>query len=211
MGSTLSSSAFRQWVAEFLALFFLIGGLAGIAVGASLILNSERTLRFFNTLNRWVSLRRASRPLEIPRDTTQVVKKHRLWLAAAFVAGGAFSIFVLATKFDANATILGLNLTGMRAPIASWIVDSGRWILIAGNAVAVAVGILLAFYPAALAALETGGSRWYSGRQFTKGADTMNLSLDKWVTAYPRRAGVIIVLASLLLLGTLGVTLLGQR
>ncbi|MBM3357156.1 MAG: hypothetical protein FJY54_05460 [Betaproteobacteria bacterium] len=211
MESILSSSAFRQWVAEVLALFFLVGGFAGIAVGVSLIMNSERTLRFFNSMNRWVSVRRASRPLEIPRDTTRVIQKHRRWLAAAFIAGGAFSIFILVTKFDANATILGLNLTAVRTPVASWIVDSGRWILIAGNVVAVVVGILLAFFPAALAVLEAGGSRWYSGRQLLKGADMMNVSLDKWVTANPRRAGVVITAASLLMMGNFGIMLLGQR
>ncbi len=203
--------AFRQWVAQALTAFFLVGGLAGVVVGLSLIVNSERTLRFFGTMNRWVSMRSATRPLEIPRDTSRAVQKHRRWLAVAFIAGGAFVTFILATKFDANAAIKLLNLTALHPSSASWIVESYRWILIAGNLIAVLVGILLAFFPAALAALEAGGGRWFSERQIFKGADDLNLTLDKWVAAYPRRAGVIITAGALLMLGNFGITLLGMR
>ena len=203
--------AFRQWVAQALTVFILVGGLVGVVVGLSLIVNNERTLRFFGTMNRWVSMRRATRPLEIPRDTSRAVQKHRRWLAAAFIAGGAFTTFMLATKFDANAAKQLLNLTALHPSIASWIVESYRWILIVGNLIAVLVGIVLAFFPAALAALEAGGGRWFSERRLFKGADTQNLSLDKWVAAYPRRAGAIITVGALLMLGNFGIALLGMR
>lgn len=207
----LSNSAFRQWIVQALTVFFLVGGLVGIAVGVSLIVNSERTLRFFGTLNRWVSMRSATRPLEIPRDTAQAVQKHHYWLGAVFIAGGAFATFVLATKFDANAARQMLNLTALHPVIALLIVDSGRWILIVGNLVVVVAGILLAFFPAALAALEAGGSTWFSERRAFRGADTPNLSLDNWVTAHPRGAGVIIAAGALLMMGNMGIMLLGMR
>ena len=65
-------------------LFFLLGGVALLAVGVSLIVNSAGALRFFGSMNRWVSMRRMSRPLEIPRDTRQAVQKYRHVLAAIF-------------------------------------------------------------------------------------------------------------------------------
>lgn len=211
MDLILNSGAFRQWVAEVMAAFILLGGLVGIAVGVSLIVSSERTLRFFGTLNRWVSMRDAVRPLETLRDTTQAVQRYRRWLAVVFIAGGAFATFILTTKFDANAARQLLNLQNMRPVIAFWLVDGARWILIVGNLVAVAVGILLAFFPAALAALESRGSKWYSEQQYLKDADTLHLSLDNWVAAYPRRAGVIITLGVLLMMCNFGIMLLGIR
>lgn len=211
MGQLLENYAFRQWVAQALTGFFLVGGLVGVAVGLGLIVNSERTLRFFGTVNRWVSMRRATRPLEIPRDTSRAVQKNRRWLAAAFIAGGAFATYILTTKFNANAASQLLNLTALHPSIASWIVDSARLILIAGNLIAVLAGILLAFFPAALAALEAGGSSWFSERRLVKGVDTQNVSLDKWVAAHPRSAGAIITAGALLLLGNFGIMLLGMR
>ena len=210
MEAILNSSAFRQWIAEVLTVFFLVGGLVGVAVGVSLIVNSERTLRFFGTMNRWVSLRSTSRPLEIPRDTTQAVQKYRYWLGAVFVAGGAFATFILATQYDANAATKMFNLTALRPVVALWIVDSARWILIVGNLVAIVVGILLAFFPAALAALEARGSSWFSERRLLKGGDNQNLTLDSWVAAYPRRAGVIITAGALLMIGNFAIMLLGK-
>ena len=210
MEAILNSSAFRQWVAQVLTVFFLVGGVVGVAVGVSLIVNSERTLRFFGTMNRWVSLRSASRPLEIPRDTTQAVQKHRYWLGAVFIAGGAFATFILATKFDAGAARQLLNLTALHPLIAAWLVDAARWILIVGNAVAVVVGVLLAFFPAVLAALEARGSSWFSERRLLKGGDNQNLTLDSWVAAYPRRAGVIITAGALLMIGNFAIMLLGK-
>lgn len=207
----LNSSAFRQWIALALTVFFLVGGLVGVAVGVSLIVRSERTLRFFGIMNRWVSLRGAARPLEIPRDTTQAVQRYRHWLGAVFIVGGAFATFILATRFSAGAARQLLNLTALHPTIASWAVDSARWILIVGNLVAVVVGILLAFFPAALAALEARGGSWFSERRLLKGGDTQNLSLDKWVAAHPRRAGVIMVVGALLMMGNFGIMLLGTR
>ena len=211
MDLILNSGAVRRWVAEVLTVFFLLGGLVGIAVGVSLIVNSGRTLRLFGTLNRWVSLRRASRPLEIPRDTTQAVQRNRRWLAAVFIAGGAFTTYILATKFEANAAIKMFNLMALRPVVSMWIVESGRWILVVGNLIAVVAGILLAFFPAVVATLETGGSRWFSERRLLKGSDALNLTLDKWVAAYPRPAGAIITAGALLMIGNFGIMLLGMR
>jgi len=211
MDLILNSGAVRRWVAEVLTVFFLFGGLVGIAVGVGLILKSERTLRLFGILNRWVSLRRASRPLEISRDTTQAVQRNRRWLAAVFIAGGAFTVFILATKFEANAARQMFNLMALRPPVGVWIVESGRWILIVGNLIAVVAGILLAFFPSTVAALEARGSRWFSERRILKGSDNQNLTLDRWVAAYPRPAGVIITAGALLMMGNFGVMLLGMR
>jgi hypothetical protein len=211
MDLILNSSAVRRWVAEILTVFFLIGGLVGIAVGVGLIVRSEQTLRFFGSLNRWISLRRAARPLEIPRDTTAAVQKSRRWLAAAFIVGGAFTTYILATKFEANAAIKMFNLAALRPSIGLWIVESGRWILIVGNLLAVVAGILLAFFPPVVAALETRGSRWFSERRILKGTDNQNLTLDRWVAAYPRPAGAIITAGALILIGNFGIMLLGMR
>lgn len=207
----IDSLAFRQWAMHSMVVLFFVGGLVGLAAGVSLIFFSDRTLGFFNSLNRWVSMRSASKPLEIPRDTTHLAQKYRHWLAVFFVAGALFSIYILATKFDARAAIFALNLESLRAPIAAWVVESVRWLLIAGNLTAVAVGILLGFFPATLIAIEARGGNWYSERRIIKGADTMNLSLDKWVTAFPRTTGVIFTLTTLILVSNFGFMLFGVR
>jgi hypothetical protein len=207
----LNSPAFMQWIAESLVLFFLLGGVAVLAVGLGLFFNSEGTLRHFDTLNRWVSLRRTSRPLEVVRDTRPAVRKYRRWLAAIFVAGGAYALYGLVARFDAGAVIFALRLDFLRPDFASWAIESARWVLIAGNLAAIAVGFALAFAPASVEAVETRGSQWYSERQITKGSDALRLPLDTRVAQSPRASGLIIAFFGLALIGAFALMLFGVR
>lgn len=200
----LDSITFRDWLARFLVLLFLVGGAAMFVAGLGLILRSAATLRFFSSMNRWVSTRRTLRPVEIPRDTGLAVHRYRHWLGAIFIAGGAYAIYSLATEYNARAAILLLGLDIFRPAFATWIVDSIRWILIVGNAAAIVVGVMLAFFPGALAALEARGSRWYSERQLATNRDAMNLTLDDWVARHPRASGCVITFFALVLLGAFG-------
>lgn len=207
----IDSYAFRQWAFQFTVVLFLVGGLAVLAVGVGLIVARAGTLRFFVAMNRWVSTRRAFKPIEVARDTRQAVQRHRRWLAVVFIAGAAFALYGLATWFDARAVSFVFGLDPRPSSVASWLVESVRWVLIVGNLTAIVIGIMLGFFPDALAALEARGSRWYSDRQLVKGGDAMNLALDNWVAAFPRSAGWIITVAGLILVGDFGIMLSGIR
>ncbi len=203
----LDTPVFRLWFAQSAVLFFFISGLVLLAAGAALILRSAAALRFFGTLNRWVSMRRATRPLEIPRDTQPLVRRRRHLIAVFVIAAGVFAISGLLTQYDARAAARLLGLESLRPDLALWLADSARWLLIAGNALGIAVGILLAFFPGLLSRMEARGSDWYSERRMAKGADAMNTGLDAQVAAHPRAAGVIITLMALLLIGAFGLLL----
>jgi hypothetical protein len=205
--NVVESHAFRLWLAQVIVAFFLVAGVALFAVGISLVVNSVGALRFFGGMNRWVSMRRATKPLEISRDTRQAVQKHRYWLAAIFVLGGAFAVFGLLTQFDAAAVIFVFNPDFVKPALSIWLIDSVRWMLVAGNLLAMVTGILLAFFPDVVVRMEARGSRWYSERKITKGADQLNLKLDAWVSAHPRIAGWGIVFFALVLIGAFGLLL----
>lgn len=205
--NVVESHAFRLWLAQAVVAFFLVAGVALFAVGIGLIVNSVGALRFFGGMNRWVSMRRATKPLEVPRDTRQAVQKYRHWLAAIFVLGGAFAVFGLLTQFNASAVIFVFNLDFLKPAFSLWLIDSVRWMLVAGNLLAVVTGLLLAFSPDTVVKLEARGSHWYSERKVTKGADQLNLKLDAWVSAHPRIAGWGIVFFALVLIGAFGLLL----
>ncbi len=208
--NVLQHQSVQLWLAQSIAIFFLFGGFFLLAVGIGLIANGAGTQRFLGGMNRWVSMRRATRSLEVPRDTRPMVQKYRYWLAAVFVAGGVFAIVGLLTRFDAATVITLLKLNFLRADFAGWLVDSFRWLLVAGNLLAIAAGIMLAFFPNALLALEARGSGWVSERQAVRGADAMHNTLDTWVSAHSRVAGAIIVLFALGLIGAFGLMLPGM-
>ncbi len=206
--SLIESDEFHLWGAQVIVVFFLLGGVTLLLIGISLFINSAATLVFFSRMNHWVSLRRATKPLEVMRDTRQSVQDYRYWLAAIFVFGGGFALYGLLAQFDGAAVIYVLGLDFLKADFANWLVDSARWVLITGNLLGIVVGIMLAFFPAALVALEARGSRWTSHRQAGRGADTMRVTtLDTWVTVRPHAAGGVMVVFALVTIVTFGLML----
>ncbi len=115
------------------------------------------------------------------------------------------------TQFNTSAVITLFSLNFLRPAFAGWLVDSFRWLLVAGNLIAITVGIMLAFFPDALSKLEARGSGWVSERQAVRGADAMHNTLDTWVAAHPRAAGAIIGFFALALIGAFGLLLPGIR
>ncbi len=207
----LDSLAFWQWIVQVLVVFFIVGGLAGIAVGCGLLTNSARTLAFFGTMNSWTSTRRAMKSIEIPRNTNPVVQKYMRVFAAIFLVGGLYSLYALVAQFNTEAIIFSLKLGKVHPVISGSLIDGARWILIAGNLAAVAVGIMMAFFPDKLTALEARGSKWYSVRAMTQDGDQMYTPLDRWVAASPRAAGAVITVGSFVVVVSFAFMLFAQR
>jgi hypothetical protein len=86
-----------------------------------------------------------------------------------------------------------------------------KWFLVAGSVLAVAVGILMLFFPRALAAFEAGMNRWYSTRKLVPtGSESMKFPLELLVEASPRASGWIIAAASLVVAVAMGILVVAR-
>ena len=176
--------------------FVLIVGVVGIILGLGLIARNESVLRLLERLNRWISLRRALKPLEVPRDIEQGVSKHPRGLGIVILAGAAFSLYFLLLRVSASDFTALLTARSTQGALL-WFANSVRWALIGANIVALAIGIVLAFVPQTMAPLAASANRWISSRRLTVKADEMDLTLDNVVRAYPRLAGTLIAIGAL--------------
>lgn len=199
-----------QLLIPFVLWIFIVAGIVGLALGVGLIAGSARTLRFLGTMNRWVSLRNSLKPMEEPHDIGRAVFGHRRWFGAAFAVGGAFTMFMLLAKVELAAVVSALGRNAAPVVVA-WIVESLIWILVVGGALAVVIGIMLVFSADALRALEARVNRWYSPRQLGKSADTMHMTLDAWVEAFPRTAGWMLALGGSIVLIAAMIVWLGRH
>jgi hypothetical protein len=194
------SPFWTQVVLPSLVLFGLAGSVLGISVGLGLLLRSAATLRFFDTMNRWVSTRRILKPLEIPRYVGSPTARKPRWNGLVLLVAGTYVALTL-WQLD-GAKVAGLAYGG-RYPIPTEIfLKAIRWIMVAGGLAAVAIGVMLLFFPRAYPAFEARANRWYSTRQAFTGGDSPHMTLDRWVAANPRFAGVAI--AGLSIVATLG-------
>ena len=199
-----------QLLIPFVLWIFIVAAIVGIALGVGLIIDSAWTLRVLGIMNRWVSLRRNLKAMEMPRDIGKAVYGHGRWFGGAFALGGAFAAFMLLARVEVAAVVPGL---GRSAPsvIVDWIVESLRWILVAGGALAVIIGVMLFFSPDAVRVLDARLNRWTSTRQLGKGVDTMHLTLDRWVGTFPRAAGWTLALGAAIVLIASMIVWLGRH
>lgn len=199
-----------QLLVPFVIRFFFVFGIIGFAVGVGLIIDPARMHRFFGFMNTWVSLRRSTKWLAIPRDISSTVQRYRHLIGLTFILLGAFSTVVLMTRIDVNHVVTALNV-GAPHSFVAWIVDSMRWFLIAGNVLAIAIGFMLMVYPNFLHSVEARVNRWVSFRARSLGADTENMGLDRWVDSYPRAMGWLVAIAALPVAVIYGLQLFGHR
>lgn len=192
------TQAVQQLLVPPLLWFFFIGGVFSIAVGIGLVGFSSRMFSLFDIMNRWVSFRKASKPMAIQRESWPFVERHRRWFALVFIVASLFSIVNLVSRIDMPR--LGILASAkLQVPLSyvEWMLSSMWWFLLLGSVLTIMVGIALGFFPAAMGKLEKQSGRWYSSRNLAKGADTMHTPLDKLVLKHPRILGAIIVIAAL--------------
>ena len=181
-----------------LIIFLFIGSVAGIALGCGLLLRAAGTLKFLRGMNRWVSTRRAIKPLEIPREAMQPSK----WLGLFLVAGGAFACYFLLARLEIPRSALTVASPKFLAALA---LETTRWLLAVGSVLAIVMGALVLFSPRGLNALELRMNRWHSTRRLLPAnSDEMRVPLDLLVETYPYRSGWIIALSSLLVAAAMG-------
>jgi hypothetical protein len=184
-------SALQQILLTSVLAFLLAGSLFGVAIGAGLFARSARARSFMSALNRWVSMRRVLRPVELPRDSGKGGRALGVVLAVA----GGYSLFVLAPA--SAARLAAMLRIGSASPLALIAIESAKWLLVVGCAVSVAIGIMMVFFPRAWRAVEERANRWYSTRQLTMGGNDMHVPLERMAEVHPRAAGVAILALSI--------------
>jgi len=189
-----------QIVIPAVVLFLLVGSLAATVLGVALLLRSAAALRFIARMNRWVSTRRALKPLEIPRTVETLTAAHtRPWLGALVVIGAAAALYLLLNRTDMAGTRSLSALELKRWLTVTLPLLTMKWFLVAGSVFAIVAGVMIVAFPRAWRALEERMNRWYSTRQLLPaGSDDMRMPLEALVEAHPRAAGAIIAFASLI-------------
>jgi hypothetical protein len=173
------------------AVFLLLGSLLSFVVGIGLLVRSRALMGGFGVLNRWVSTRRALKPLEMPHASERgLIGGRRRWVSGAlFFSFGAYAAFALAANVEPARVVIALGARG--SVVASIIIESLRWTLIVGCIAAAIVGLVLLVSPTAWARVEAWGNRWVSTRRAMAGGDEMIMTLDQWVATFPRASGVL--------------------
>ena len=185
---------------------FLVGGVAGLALGCALIVNNGATLRFMARMNRWVSTREALAPLDVPINVEPAAGPdgRRPLLGGFLLVGGVLAVYFLLARLDFRhgAYVPGIDVK--RWLFSGIALQTMKWVLVAGGAFACVIGAVMLLAPQRLLAFEQRVNRWYSCEPVVAAAEKMHMPLEPRVAAYPRATGWIVGVASLLLTLAMG-------
>jgi len=196
-----------QIVNQSIFVFLMVGAAFALMVGLMLLLDSKRAFRIGERLDRWVSTRAVTKPLEAHRSISRpLYRMHRL-LGSLICAGALYSLIVLGVPSGEAAIAKSLSGIGP-AKFSAWIAESLRYVLLAGNFGALLFGLVFVVRPSALKTLESWADRRISERKAIMPLEKMRMSADQFLRRHPQTVGVLVILGSLYVLLNLGYALL---
>ena len=175
-------------------LFFLIASAFSFLVGIGLAVRSRRAMRWFDALNRWVSVRKMIKPLTMQHEVEPILMKQPLWLGGTIIIGAATALYLL-QDVDLRPALLLFDGSLSQLEL-SGVADNLKIFLLVGNALCLLVGIAILFFPHALAVVERFTDRWYTVRRRTRPLDMMHMEVDSWVLKHPTSVGITMSLLS---------------
>ncbi len=182
--------------------FLLVGGGFSLLVGIGLIFQSELMFRIFEKMNLWVSTRRATRVLEIPRDSWPFVLRYRYILSVFITSGAVYAAVRLITQVDMEVAVPDIS-SSLHLPrlFVSWLLNGVELFLIFGSILGIAVGLMLGFSLSTTSKMESLSGTWISTRTSApfKKANAMHTEFDRLIMSFPKTAGCIVTITSMVM------------
>lgn len=177
---------------------FVLVGLA-IFVSIGLIVAPDRMQRTMRASNERYSLRKALKPVEIPRDADRLVYRHHRFVGFSLVLASSFFLFTYLTDNPQVEFAKWLAVAIGTTALSETLYGLGGFLAV-GNFVALILGIVLVVRPSALKPVESVANRWFSTRRASRPLDREYGQVDTLVWQSPRIAGGILLLAALFVL-----------
>jgi len=186
-----------------LAIFLLIGALAGIAVALALIYRPALYERVSLVANRWVSTRHYTRAADRMLSLESWFYRHHRMLGALVCVGAGYLLVHFGLLFDKAAAMQQLPHMlplKLKLPVVEWLLDALVLVSLTGAAASLFVGLLLWLRPSQLRGLEEASNQWISTRRAERQLDIPRDQVDLFVARHAPRVGWLLLLGSLSLL-----------
>lgn len=170
-------------------------------LGAAVAVRPQLLTRLRAATDRRYSLRRATRPLDIPRNADHLFYRHHRLYGAVVVALALFLLHFLVFG-ERQPFWRELFPTDYR-DIAVVLADVARLVLWIFSVFALMIGTLVFARPSVLKRFERRANRWLTPRRVTYDLDREYRWLDEHLGRRPRLWGSVTLIASLICLGAL--------
>ena len=182
-----------------LAVFLLLGSVAGLLAGAALLWRPDWLARISQRANSWVSTRRMSRPLDRTVDVDHWFYRYGRLSGVLLLAGAIYIDYMFTLHFDKAAVLAGLRNAFILQPplLLEAMLDALVLILLAGAQLALIVSLFLLLRPSMLRDFEHGANQRLSMRLALKPLEMQHGGVDQYVFQHVQAAGVLLLFGSL--------------
>lgn len=171
-----------------LPIFLVTGSVAGLIVGAVLILRPHWLLRAGPIANRWISTGSLDKTLNISINADSWFYRYRRASGLATLAGAIYVLYFFSGQID--KTSAGSGYIGV-------LLDSMVLIALLGAALALFVSLIVLFRPSLLRKFESAANEWISLRAALKPLELLHNNVDEFTFRHTQQMGVILVLCSI--------------
>lgn len=189
-------------IREVLLRSFLIllcaGSIAGVLIGAGMLLKPERIVFLNQYFSRWISANKIKEQLDRPRWIERFFYRHHRLVGGVLFIGAIFVLYVF--LFDSKTRRIYAAIT----PGNWWLMDALMAALLGGSVLAALVGIIVLAKPSLLREIEKSTNRWISTEGVVKFFDGMRNSFDRQILRHRKIAGVFTIIGGLYILIVLG-------
>jgi hypothetical protein len=191
----------QSWLLQCFAIFLIVGCLAGLVVGALLLLRPQSLQRTSSRLNRWVSTRHLDQSLERTVVLDPFFYRYRHASGTLMLLGALYILYFFAVRMDRLQMIGGLARSfKLPVQLVSGLLDALTLSALTGALFAAAISLFLLLRPSLLRNFEQGANRWVSMRRALKPMEEQHPGMDEYVFKYNQQAGVLLVFGSLYVL-----------
>jgi hypothetical protein len=189
---------FQFWLLQSFVIFLIVGSLAGMVVGALLLLRPQSLQRVSQALNRWVSTRHLDQTLERTVNFDSWFYRYRRVSGTITLLGAIYIFYFFTISMDRAGIISGLA-KHFKLPLAAvgGLLDALVLIALLGALFSALVSLFLLLRPSMLRDFEQGANRWVSMRRGLKPVEIPREGVDEYVLQRSRQAGTLLVLGSL--------------
>src|ERR1035437_4572519 len=161
-----------------LAIFLLIGAIAGVAVSLLLIFKPQLYQRVNQVGNRWVSTRHASQWMDHSISIEQWFYRHHRPMGLLVVLPAGYMLMYFGWQFDKAAAMKSFSVYVPNKLWLDMLVQAMVLIALIGGAVALITGLFIGLRPSLLRGFEKQSNKWTSMRRATKVTDIMHNEVD---------------------------------
>jgi len=194
----------QSWLLQSFLLFLIIGSLAGMVVGALLLLRPQSVQRASQKLNRWISTRHLDQSLERTVALDPWFYRYRRTSGTLTLLGALYILYFFAVRMNRPEMIGALSQSfQLPAALVSGLLDALTLSALLGASFAAMISLFLLFRPSLLRDFEQGANRWVSLRRALKPLEEQRAGVDVYVLGHAHQTGVLLVLGSLYVLAIL--------